>query len=61
MNRLKKLFLTYCLCMIWCFTWTALEYAIDGAITNRAVDNIMTVLALPMMYFTVSKLVDKEK
>ena len=56
---MKKILLTYILCYYWCFIWNFLEYHFEGKLTNRPVDNIMTIIAIPLMYFTVSYFLKK--
>ena len=59
MNELMvKLLGTGVLCWIWCNVWQLLEQIIDGVVVNRNVDNIMTLLAIPMMYITVSRILE---
>lgn len=53
-----KFILTMILVYIWCMVWTGLEYLIEGQITNRAVDNIMTIIVIPIIYFAVSNFIN---
>lgn len=43
---------------VWCILWTGLEYLIEGQITNRTVDNIMTIIVIPIIYFAVSNFIN---
>lgn len=52
---IKNLFATLIITVIWCFIWMTLEILIDGYITDRAVDNIMTLILMPFIYRYVSK------
>lgn len=46
----RKLFKTTIYALIWCFIWIVLEIILYGHIENRAVDNIMTLIVIPIIY-----------
>ena len=52
---IKDLFTTLIITIIWSFIWMILEILIDGYITDRAEDNIMTLILMPFIYRFVSK------
>lgn len=52
-----KIILTLVLTYVWCLIWRELEYKIEGKITNRKVDNIMTIIVIPIIYFAVSNFI----
>lgn len=56
-----KFILTMILVYVWCILWTGLEYLIEGQITNRTVDNIMTIIVIPIIYFAVSNFINKKR
>lgn len=51
---IKDLFTTLIITIIWSFIWMILEILIDGYTTDRAVDNIMTLILMPFIYKYVS-------
>lgn len=54
MNRkVCALFETVLGVMIWCAIWIELEILIYGTSENRLVDNIMTIIVMPIIYFAV--------
>lgn len=55
MDRMvKKIFKTTIYALIWCFIWIVLEIILYGHIENRAVDNIMTLIVIPIIYKAVN-------
>lgn len=38
------------LTLLWCMIWILLEWIIYGKIEDRIVDNIMTILVVPIIY-----------
>ena len=36
--------------LLWCFVWMLLEHIIYGKIEPRMVDDIMTIILIPIMY-----------
>ena len=55
---LKKIILTIIFVYILCIIWTILEYIFEGQIINRAVDNIMTIIVIPIIYYAISNFTD---
>lgn len=54
MNRkVYALFETVLGVIIWCVIWIELEILIYGTSENRLVDNIMTIIVMPIIYFAV--------
>lgn len=54
MNRkVYALFETVLGVIIWCGIWIELEILIYGTSENRLVDNIMTIIVMPIIYFAV--------
>ena len=50
----RKLFKTTIYALIWCFIWSVLEIILYGHIENRAVNNIMTLIVIPIIYKAVN-------
>lgn len=50
----KKLFKTTIYVLIWCFIWIVLEIILYGHAENRAVDNIMTLIVIPIIYKAIN-------
>lgn len=54
MNRkVYALFETVLGVVIWCAIWIELEILIYGTSENRLVDNIITIIVIPIIYFAV--------
>ncbi len=52
-RKVYALFETVLGVMIWCAIWIELEILIYGASEDRLVDNIMTIIVMPIIYFAV--------
>lgn len=55
MHTIRNIIITFALLYLWCLIWSGLEILIYGYTKNRAVDNIMTVLLIPILYTAVTK------
>lgn len=55
MHTIRNIIITFALLYLWCLIWIGLEILIYGYTENRAVDNIMTVLLIPILYTAVTK------
>ena len=55
MHTIRNIIITFALLYLWCLIWSGLEILIYGYTENRAVDNIMTVLLIPILYTAVTK------
>lgn len=55
MHTIRNIIITFALLYLWCLIWSGLEILICGYTENRAVDNIMTVLLIPILYTAVTK------
>lgn len=53
-KMVKKIFKTTIYALIWCFIWIVLEIILYGHIENRAVDNIMTLIVIPIIYKAIN-------
>ena len=40
--------------LLWCYVWIILEYIIYGHVESRIVDNIMTLIVIPIIYKAVN-------
>lgn len=52
-RKVYALFETVLGVMIWCAIWIELEILIYGASEDRLVDNIMTIIVMPIIYFAI--------
>ena len=50
----RKLFKTMIYTLIWCYIWIALEIILYGYAENREVDNIMTLIVMPIIYKAIN-------
>ena len=55
MHTIRNIIITFALLNLWGQIWSGLEILIYGYTENRAVDNIMTVLLIPILYTAVTK------
>lgn len=55
MHTIRNIIITFALLYLWGLIWSGLEILIYGYTENRAVDNIMTVLLIPILYTAVTK------
>lgn len=55
MHTIRNIIITFALLYLWCLIWSGLEILIYGYTENRAVDNIMTALLIPILYTAVTK------
>lgn len=55
MHTIRNIIITFALLYLWCLIWSGLEILIYGYTENGAVDNIMTVLLIPILYTAVTK------
>lgn len=55
MHTIRNTIITVILLYLWCLIWSGLEILIYGYTENRAVDNIMTVILIPILYTAVTK------
>ena len=55
MHTIRNIIITFALLYLWCLIWSGLEILIYGYTENRTVDNIMTVLLIPILYTAVTK------
>lgn len=46
---------TFLVTSAWCFIWVLLETLIYGQPENRLVDNIMTIIVIPIIYMAVKR------
>ena len=53
-RMVKKIFKTTIFTLIWCFIWIVLEIILYGHAENREVDNIMTLIVMPIIYKAVN-------
>ena len=47
---LNKIFKTMLFTLLWCLVWIILEYLIYGHAESRIVDDIMTLIVIPIIY-----------
>ena len=55
MHTIRNIIITFALLYLWGLIWSGLEILIYGYTENRAVDNIMTVPLIPILYTAVTK------
>lgn len=56
MNKfVRDVVITLILLYTWCLIWEWLEILIYGHPENRLVDNIMTIILIPILFIAVSK------
>lgn len=56
MNKfVRDVVITLILLYAWCLIWEWLEILIYGHPENRLVDNIMTIILIPILFIAVSK------
>ena len=51
----RDVVITLILLYAWCLIWEWLEILIYGHPENRLVDNIMTIILIPILFIAVSK------
>ena len=54
-NPVERIITTIFCTWMWCAIWILLEYMIYGHCENRLVDNIMTLLVVPIIYKAVKE------
>lgn len=47
---LSKIFKTMLFTLLWCWVWIILEHLIYGHAESRIVDDIMTLIVIPIIY-----------
>ena len=52
---IRNIVITLFLLYLWCIIWSGLEVLIYGFAENRIVDNIMTIILIPILYTAVTK------
>ena len=55
MHTIRNIIITFAFLYLCGLIWSGLEILIYGYTENRAVDNIMTVLLIPILYTAVTK------
>jgi hypothetical protein len=57
----RRVIFTCLVTYLYCMIWMILEMIIDGVITNRAIDNIIMLLFIPIIWIASDKVCERKK